>query len=106
MFDFLSLRWLWNAIASIQLQLARIESTVTDINAEVNAKLDFVEAAINLETEQATLLRQTVAQLNAEIVLLRQQLGEFSPLSVETLARITGLSEKIGLIVPDTETTV
>jgi hypothetical protein len=110
MFDFFAIGfWMRDAIANIAntlnailKQLNKLEQLMSELDTTINQRLDVIEGAINIETEQASQLQQAVSQLTAEVAALREQLaGQITPISEATLQRIEALSGKISAIVPD-----
>jgi septal ring factor EnvC (AmiA/AmiB activator) len=102
--DFLGLRFIRETLMSILLQLSRIERAMSELDSQVNARLDEVESAIAEEKVQFFAIAEQVKALRDEIVNLKSQLGEAPVLTTETIARIESLVGKIGDIVVAEET--
>ena len=101
MIDLFGLRFIREQLVNILLALSRMERTMSDLDAQVNERLDGVDRAIAEEKVQSFALANEVRQLRAEIKTLKEQLAETPILTQATIARIESLASTIlGIVEP------
>lgn len=72
---------------------------MSELDSQINARLDSVDAAIAAEKVQGAELASQITQLRSEIETLKQQLGDTPVITQAVIARIELLTRSISEIV-------
>lgn len=99
MIDFFGLRFIREQLVNILLAFARMERNMSELDSQINARLDSVDAAIAAEKVQGAELASQITQLRSEIETLKQQLGDTPVITQAVIARIELLTRSISEIV-------